>query len=160
MVFNTNVSTISLSSFQYRLWSSNTCLLYTSRIKDDAIIAAVELSSRYITDRFLPDKAIDLMDEACLLYTSKRRKVLRQTSTLSHHTPIAGNILIAAFQRTILIIIRSVASYWVLYMALTGICWNVNCLLYTSPHSIVSSLIMKHFVPTSLLVPVSGLSIV
>ncbi len=34
------------------------------RIKDDAIISAVELSSRYITDRFLPDKAIDLMDEA------------------------------------------------------------------------------------------------
>lgn len=34
------------------------------RIKDDAIIAAVELSSRYITDRFLPDKAIDLLDEA------------------------------------------------------------------------------------------------
>ena len=34
------------------------------RIKDDAIIAAVQLSTRYITDRFLPDKAIDLMDEA------------------------------------------------------------------------------------------------
>ncbi|MDR0749668.1 MAG: ATP-dependent chaperone ClpB [Tannerellaceae bacterium] len=34
------------------------------RIKDDAIISAVKLSSRYITDRFLPDKAIDLMDEA------------------------------------------------------------------------------------------------
>jgi ATP-dependent Clp protease ATP-binding subunit ClpB len=34
------------------------------RIKDDAIIASVELSSRYISDRFLPDKAIDLMDEA------------------------------------------------------------------------------------------------
>lgn len=34
------------------------------RIKDDAIIAAVELSTRYISDRFLPDKAIDLMDEA------------------------------------------------------------------------------------------------
>jgi len=34
------------------------------RIKDDAILAAVELSSRYISDRFLPDKAIDLMDEA------------------------------------------------------------------------------------------------
>jgi ATP-dependent Clp protease ATP-binding subunit ClpB len=34
------------------------------RIKDDAVISAVELSSRYITDRFLPDKAIDLMDEA------------------------------------------------------------------------------------------------
>ncbi|NBQ48553.1 MAG: AAA family ATPase, partial [Sphingobacteriia bacterium] len=34
------------------------------RIKDEAIIAAVELSQRYINDRFLPDKAIDLMDEA------------------------------------------------------------------------------------------------
>ncbi|MCQ0110814.1 ATP-dependent chaperone ClpB [Zhouia amylolytica] len=34
------------------------------RIKDDAIISAVELSQRYITNRFLPDKAIDLMDEA------------------------------------------------------------------------------------------------
>ncbi|WP_247235257.1 ATP-dependent chaperone ClpB [Telluribacter sp. SYSU D00476] len=34
------------------------------RIQDDAVIAAVELSNRYITDRFLPDKAIDLMDEA------------------------------------------------------------------------------------------------
>ena len=34
------------------------------RIKDDAVIAAVELSNRYISDRFLPDKAIDLIDEA------------------------------------------------------------------------------------------------
>ncbi|OEK06663.1 ATP-dependent chaperone ClpB [Roseivirga misakiensis] len=34
------------------------------RIQDDAVIAAVELSSRYISDRYLPDKAIDLMDEA------------------------------------------------------------------------------------------------
>ena len=34
------------------------------RIKDEAIIASVELSQRYISDRFLPDKAIDLMDEA------------------------------------------------------------------------------------------------
>ena len=51
------------------------------RIRDEAIIAAVQLSERYITDRFLPDKAIDLIDEAasklkleidsvCLLYTS------------------------------------------------------------------------------------------
>ena len=38
--------------------------LHKVRIKDDAIIAAVQLSTRYITDRFLPDKAIDLMDEA------------------------------------------------------------------------------------------------
>ena len=35
------------------------------KIKDDAIIAAATLSNRYITDRFLPDKAIDLIDEAC-----------------------------------------------------------------------------------------------
>ena len=34
------------------------------RIQDDALIAAVNLSHRYISDRFLPDKAIDLMDEA------------------------------------------------------------------------------------------------
>ena len=37
---------------------------HKARIKDDAIIAAVQLSQRYISDRFLPDKAIDLMDEA------------------------------------------------------------------------------------------------
>lgn len=37
---------------------------HSVRIQDDAIIAAVMLSNRYITDRFLPDKAIDLMDEA------------------------------------------------------------------------------------------------
>ena len=35
------------------------------KIKDDAIIASASLSNRYITDRFLPDKAIDLIDEAC-----------------------------------------------------------------------------------------------
>lgn len=35
------------------------------RIKDEAIISAVELSARYVNDRFLPDKAIDLIDEAC-----------------------------------------------------------------------------------------------
>lgn len=34
------------------------------RIRDEAVVAAVQLSERYITDRFLPDKAIDLMDEA------------------------------------------------------------------------------------------------
>ena len=37
---------------------------HKARIKDDAIIAAVQLSQRYISDRFLPDKAIDLVDEA------------------------------------------------------------------------------------------------
>ena len=37
------------------------------KITDGAIIAAATLSNRYITDRFLPDKAIDLVDEACAL---------------------------------------------------------------------------------------------
>ena len=41
------------------------------RIKDDAIIAAVELSNRYITDRFLPDKAIDLVDDTYYLCNPK-----------------------------------------------------------------------------------------
>lgn len=39
-------------------------LFHGVRITDDAIVSAVELSSRYITDRFLPDKAVDLIDEA------------------------------------------------------------------------------------------------
>ena len=45
------------------------------RIQDDAIIAAVELSNRYITDRFLPDKAIDLMDEAAAKLSMERDSV-------------------------------------------------------------------------------------
>ena len=45
------------------------------RIKDEAIIAAVELSNRYITDRFLPDKAIDLMDEAAAKLRMERDSV-------------------------------------------------------------------------------------
>ena len=39
-------------------------LFHGVRITDDSILAAVNLSSRYITDRFLPDKAIDLIDES------------------------------------------------------------------------------------------------
>ncbi|MBQ4003796.1 MAG: AAA family ATPase, partial [Bacteroidaceae bacterium] len=45
------------------------------RIQDDAIIAAVELSARYITERFLPDKAIDLMDEAAAKLRMERDSV-------------------------------------------------------------------------------------
>jgi ATP-dependent Clp protease ATP-binding subunit ClpB len=37
------------------------------KIADSALIAAVTLSDRYITERFLPDKAIDLVDEACAM---------------------------------------------------------------------------------------------
>jgi len=42
------------------------------KIRDSAVVAAVELSDRYITDRFLPDKAIDLMDEACSVLRIER----------------------------------------------------------------------------------------
>ncbi len=45
------------------------------RIMDEAVIAAVELSNRYITDRFLPDKAIDLMDEAAAKLRMERNSV-------------------------------------------------------------------------------------
>ena len=38
-----------------------------SRSQDQALIAAATLSNRYISDRFLPDKAIDLVDEACAM---------------------------------------------------------------------------------------------
>jgi len=45
------------------------------RIKDEAVVAAVELSNRYITERFLPDKAIDLMDEAAAKLRMERDSV-------------------------------------------------------------------------------------
>ena len=53
------------------------------RIKDEAIIAAVELPNRYITDRFLPDKAIDLMDEAAAKLRMERDSVPEEIDELS-----------------------------------------------------------------------------
>ena len=53
------------------------------RIKDEAIISAVELSNRYITDRFLPDKAIDLMDEAAAKLRMERDSVPEEIDELS-----------------------------------------------------------------------------
>ena len=53
------------------------------RIQDDAIIAAVELSNRYITERFLPDKAIDLMDEAAAKLRMERDSVPEELDELS-----------------------------------------------------------------------------
>ena len=53
------------------------------RIKDEAIIAAVELSNRYITERFLPDKAIDLMDEAAAKLRMERDSVPEALDELS-----------------------------------------------------------------------------
>lgn len=78
-------------------------------ISDDAVEAAVDLSIRYITDRFLPDKAIDLMDEACsrkrLGFSSdrhnyeKKKAVEAELTTLNDDLEkalMAGNIEVAA----------------------------------------------------------------
>ena len=53
------------------------------RIKDEAIISAVELSNRYITDRYLPDKAIDLMDEAAAKLRMERDSVPEELDSIS-----------------------------------------------------------------------------
>ena len=53
------------------------------RIKDDAVVAAVELSNRYITERFLPDKAIDLMDEAAAKLRMERDSVPEELDEIS-----------------------------------------------------------------------------
>lgn len=55
------------------------------RIKDEAIIAAIELSNRYITERFLPDKAIDLMDEAAAKLRMERDSVPEELDEISRH---------------------------------------------------------------------------
>ncbi len=52
------------------------------RIKDEAIIAAVELSNRYMTDRFLPDKAIDLMDESAAKLRIEMNSMPEELDTL------------------------------------------------------------------------------
>ena len=52
------------------------------RIKDDALIAAVQLSTRYISDRFLPDKAIDLVDEAASKLRLEMDSVPEELDTL------------------------------------------------------------------------------
>lgn len=53
------------------------------RIMDEAVIAAVELSDRYITERFLPDKAIDLMDEAAAKLRMERNSVPEELDELT-----------------------------------------------------------------------------
>ena len=55
------------------------------RIKDEAIVAAVELSSRYITERFLTDKAIDLMDEAAAKLRMERDSVPEELDEITRH---------------------------------------------------------------------------
>ncbi|MBE6293943.1 MAG: ATP-dependent chaperone ClpB [Bacteroidales bacterium] len=55
------------------------------RIQDDAIIAAVNLSDRYITERFLPDKAIDLIDEAAAKLRMERDSLPEELDEISRH---------------------------------------------------------------------------
>ena len=55
------------------------------RIQDDAIIAAVTLSDRYITERFLPDKAIDLVDEAAAKLRMERDSLPEELDEISRH---------------------------------------------------------------------------
>ncbi|MCI7468801.1 MAG: ATP-dependent chaperone ClpB [Lachnospiraceae bacterium] len=54
------------------------------RITDNALIAAAELSDRYITDRFLPDKAIDLIDEACAQIKTEKESKPEEIDELEH----------------------------------------------------------------------------
>ena len=53
------------------------------RIQDNALVGAVTLSNRYITDRFLPDKAIDLMDEACALIRTEMDSMPQELDELT-----------------------------------------------------------------------------
>jgi len=55
------------------------------RIQDDACIAAVKLSTRYITERYLPDKAIDLMDEAAAKLRMERDSVPEELDEITRH---------------------------------------------------------------------------
>lgn len=58
-------------------------LFHSVNIKDNALIAAASLSDRYITDRFLPDKAIDLVDEACATIKMQMASVPTELDTLT-----------------------------------------------------------------------------
>ena len=67
------------------------CLLYTSyevfhgvKITDSALVSAATLSDRYITDRFLPDKAIDLVDEACAMVKTELDSMPAELDDLNH----------------------------------------------------------------------------
>ncbi len=55
------------------------------KIQDSALVAAARLSDRYITDRFLPDKAIDLVDEACALIKTEQASMPSELDDMKHH---------------------------------------------------------------------------
>ena len=58
-------------------------LFHGVRIQDNALVSAVTLSNRYITDRFLPDKAIDLMDEACAMIRTEMDSMPQELDELT-----------------------------------------------------------------------------
>ncbi len=58
-------------------------LYHGVRIQDNALVSAVTLSNRYITDRFLPDKAIDLMDEACAMIRTEMDSMPQELDELT-----------------------------------------------------------------------------
>ena len=55
------------------------------KIQDNALIAAATLSNRYITDRFLPDKAIDLVDEACAMIRTEIDSMPTEMDDINRH---------------------------------------------------------------------------
>ena len=55
------------------------------RIHDNALVAAATLSNRYITDRFLPDKAIDLVDEACAMIRTEIDSMPSELDDIRRH---------------------------------------------------------------------------
>ena len=57
------------------------------KISDNALIAAATLSDRYITDRFLPDKAIDLVDEACAMIKTEMDSMPSEMDDLPTASP-------------------------------------------------------------------------
>ena len=61
------------------------------KIQDAALIAAATLSNRYITDRFLPDKAIDLVDEACALIKTEMNSMPTEMDEAAAPHHAAGN---------------------------------------------------------------------
>ena len=61
------------------------------KIQDQALIAAATLSNRYISDRFLPDKAIDLVDEACALIKTEMDSMPAELDDISRKIIAAGD---------------------------------------------------------------------
>ena len=69
---------------EYRQYIEKDPVFHGVKISDNALIAAATLSDRYITDRFLPDKAIDLVDEACAMIKTEMDSMPSEMDDLAH----------------------------------------------------------------------------